>query len=545
MKKMLKRGISIMLALALCFTAMQITSLANTATKAEFQSLSEWVQMADDLLNRGKVYSSGKTEFDAAYNAAKNLLEAETASDEEITACIETLKTTWAGLKIETVTEIAPDGGRPNDDTDYANFGSSYNTASGKQPKIYYNINATGADFWSDIEMVYLYAYGYQTDTVTENLISGTTLPIGGTNASQNGIRLCTTDYVYNAFASSTEGWVNRGSIKKIEFSKAKLSNFINLGKLSQIMFCYQNDNNPDATLCAGSLFIVRSTYEKVPVSYELYKWINRAENLLAQDKTYVSGLGEFTVAVEAMYNADSTSNEDDLIDDLITAWNNLAYKETVVLGTPTLEGAGTDITESYTKEDDRLGDSYVCVQSNGKALAVRFDRIGEPEYPISFFDDITEIYFYVKGYQTEDSTLIPDSNWTNLNANSDVYLSSGPNISTSLKEFRVDVETVVNKLKSNGKETYLNLLMTQGQYNKPSTWIVGTLYATRSVKLSVAKCGDVNGDGDVNILDLVRANEYLEGLVDTIPDYSFDMNDDGKIDADDLTALKKVLLFG
>ena len=86
---------------------------------------------------------------------------------------------------------------------------------------------------------------------------------------------------------------------------------------------------------------------------------------------------------------------------------------------------------------------------------------------------------------------------------------------------------------------------MTQGQYNKPSTWIVGTLYATRSVKLSVAKCGDVNGDGDVNILDLVRANEYLEGLVDTIPDYSFDMNDDGKIDADDLTALKKVLLFG
>ena len=165
MKKMLKRGISIMLALALCFAAMQITSLANTATKAEFQSLSEWVQMADDLLNRGKVYSSGKTEFDAAYNAAKNLLEAETASDEEITACIETLKTAWAGLKIETVTEIAPNSGIAND-TGYANFGSSYNTASGKQPKIYYNINATGADFWSDIEMVYLYAYGYQTDTV-------------------------------------------------------------------------------------------------------------------------------------------------------------------------------------------------------------------------------------------------------------------------------------------------------------------------------------------------------------------------------------------
>lgn len=763
MKKMLQRSVSIIMVLALCLVSMQFTTLADTVTKAGFQSLSEWIEMADDLLSQGKEYASGKTEFDAAYNSAKSMLESESASDEEIIACIEDLKTAWAGLKNQTVTEIAPNSGIAND-TGYANFGSSYNTASGKQPKIYYNINATGADFWSDIEMVYLYAYGYQTATVTEDLISGTTLPKGGTNAAPNGIRLCTTDYVNSAYASSAEGWVNRSSIKKIEFSNAKLNKFIALGKVSQIMFCYQGDSSPNATLCAGSLFIVRSSYEQVPVSYELYKWVNRAENLLAQGKTYVAGLDEFNAAidaaknatdtddvdtlianikttwqaleyevkydlgypvvsggidttdtyekesddlgkryvrlnsnnsalkvrfdsvttsyygvdwfndvneiyfyirgyqtnattsapdsnwtminmnssiyvgsgpnvsttlkkatinvetfkkkltdnnckfqslllqqgqytkastwivgtlyatksaaeklpsdrifnwieraekildmdvtftegidefntaVEALYNADTTADEDALIADLKEAWNNLVYEETEILGTPTLEGAGIDITESYTKEDDRLGDSYVCVQSNGKALAVRFDRIGETGYPINFFDDITEIYFYVKGYQTDSVTSSPDSNWTNLNVNSSIYLSSGPNISTTLKKFNIDVAKLITKLESNGKDTYLNLLMTQGQYNKASTWIVGTLYATRTVKLSVADYGDVNGDGKVDAVDIVRAKKYLAGSASSIADYSLDMNDDDKYAADDLLALRNKFLNG
>ena len=153
----------------------------------------------------------GKEEFDAAYNDAKNLLEAETASDEEITACIETLKTTWAGLKIETVTEIAPDGGIANN-TGCEGFGSSYTTVSGKRPTIKYTINATGADFRADIEMIYVYAYGYQTASVTEELISGTTLPKGGKNADPNGI-------VYG------EGWNMPSNIPEEE--RANMNNYL------------------------------------------------------------------------------------------------------------------------------------------------------------------------------------------------------------------------------------------------------------------------------------------------------------------------------
>lgn len=755
MKKMLQRSISIILALSLCLVAMQFTALADTVTKAGLQTLSEWIEMADDLLSQGKEYASGKTEFDAAYNSAKSILESESASDEAIIECIEGLKNAWAGLKIETVTEIAPDGGIANN-TGCEGFGSSYTTVSGKRPTIKYTINATGADFRADIEMIYVYAYGYQTASVTEELISGTTLPKGGTDAAPNGVRLSTTDYSKNAYPSNTEGWVNRARLKKIEFSKEKLSNFIAVGELSQIMFCYLYDSNPDATLCAGSLFIVRSAFEQVPVSYELYKWVNRAENLLSQGKTYVAGLNEFNAAiyaaknataaddvdtlianikttwqaleyldvteiapidgvenntgctgfgnyyktsaavspkvqyvisdevradlatateiyvyaygykteagtndikiyenlyqgkeapevnliricdtdwadsvssqakftrgavrkytfarlpeastiqvalngtttvsntivvgslfivkgerneklpsdrlfnwidraekildmdvtftkgidefntaVEALYNADTTADEDALIADLKAAWNNLTYEETVVLGTPTLEGAGTNITESYTKEDDRLGDSYVCVQSNGKALAVRFDRIGETAYPINFFDDITEIYFYIRGYQTNATTSVPDSNWTMINMNSSIYVGSGPNVSTTLKKATIDVETFKKNLTDNNCK-FQSLLLQQGQYTKASTWIVGTLYATKTVKLSLADYGDLNSDGTVDVKDLVRAKKYFIGSVNDIAEYSLDMNDDDKFATDDLVSLRKKIL--
>ena len=141
MKKMLKRSISIILALSLCLVAMQITTLADTLTKADSQTLSEWIEMADDLLSQGKEYTSGKPEFYAAYHSAKNILESESASDEEVNKCIEGLKTAWAGLKFQTVTEIAPDGGIANN-TGCEGFGSSYTTVSGKRPTIKYTINA-------------------------------------------------------------------------------------------------------------------------------------------------------------------------------------------------------------------------------------------------------------------------------------------------------------------------------------------------------------------------------------------------------------------
>ena len=615
MKKMLKRSISIILALSLCLVAMQITTLADTLTKADSQTLSEWIEMAVDLLSQEKEYASGKDAFDQAYNDAVALSKSGVASTSQIEECIENLKTAWAGLEIESVTEIAPDVGIANN-TGCEGFGSSYKTVTGKQPTITYTINATGADFWADIEMIYVYAYGYQTASVTEDLILGTTLPKGDKNADPNAIRLTTTNYQNNAYPSdNTEGWVNRGSIKKIEFSKAKLSDFINLGKLPQIMFCYQKDSNPDATLCAGSLFIVRSAFEQVPVSYELYKWVNRAENLLAQGKTYKSGLNEFNAAIDAAKNATAADDVDTLIANIKTAWQVLKYEVKYNLGYPTVEG-GNDTTATYEKESDDLGDRYVRVDSKDSAIKVRFDYPAIDYVGVDWFDDVNEVYFYIKGYQTNATTSDPDSNWTTLNINSDIYYGTGPNVSTTLNKATVDVDSFKSKLTDNNCN-FQSLLLQQGKYYKASTWIVGTLYATKSVmaelpserlfmwieraekildmdvaftegydeftaaveamynadstsnddaliadlkaawnnltyvdgtktyKLSLADYGDANGDGNVDVRDIVRSKKYLAGITNEISDYSLDMNDDGRNAVDDLVAIRNKILNG
>ena len=56
---------------------------------------------------------------------------------------------------------------------------------------------------------------------------------------------------------------------------------------------------------------------------------------------------------------------------------------------------------------------------------------------------------------------------------------------------------------------------------------------------------GDLNGDEDVNILDLIRAKKVLAEVEGTeAKDFTLDMNSDGNEDISDLALLKKDLLF-
>ena len=756
MKKMLQRSFSIILALSLCLVAMQITVLADTVTKAGFQSLSEWVEMADDLLSRGKEYSSGKSEFDAAYDNAVNLLEAGIASDEEITDCIEDLKTAWAGLKIESVTEIAPVDGVAID-TGSALLGDYYAVVERTYPKFTYVVNA-GKDFWNDVSEVYVYAYAYTTSYGTTGTnIEGTTLPIGNKGSEVNYIYLSACDS--NATWSHINGgetYLTRGSLKKFSFTNDKLVS--KYSDTANLIFQLQKANAENVTMTAGSLFIVRSSSEQVPISYELFKWVNRAENLLSQGKTYVAGLDEFNTAIDAaknatdvaevdtlisniktawqaleyvdvieiapvdgvenntgctgfgnyyktlagkipavkyeiseeartaladateiyvyaygydtesgtndieicknlyqgvnapsvghiritdtgwkvnkyptcenkltrgvvrkytfeelpdastiqfalgedatvsttivvgslfivkgqkteklpsdrlfnwidraeellgadvaysdgleqfnaaitaMYNADVTSNEDTLVADLRAAWNNLYYDETVAIGAPSVEG-GNDITDSYTKEDDRLGDDYVCVQSNGKAMSVRLDCDAETGFPTEWFNNVKEIYFYTRGYQTENTTQKWSSQWTNATLNTSFSTSvycGGSNVNYAFSKYSIDKDTVLKEL--NGA-AFRNILVTQYELNEANTWIVGTLYATKTYKISLADYGDVNGDGLIDVKDLVRAKKYFAGITNEIEPYALDMNDDDKNAANDLVSLRNKLL--
>jgi len=55
---------------------------------------------------------------------------------------------------------------------------------------------------------------------------------------------------------------------------------------------------------------------------------------------------------------------------------------------------------------------------------------------------------------------------------------------------------------------------------------------------------GDVNGDGDINTLDLVQIVNYILDL--SIPDYecAADYNQDGSVDILDLVAIVNIILF-
>lgn len=71
------------------------------------------------------------------------------------------------------------------------------------------------------------------------------------------------------------------------------------------------------------------------------------------------------------------------------------------------------------------------------------------------------------------------------------------------------------------------------------------TVKSNLTLKAVWVKPGDANGDGEVNILDLIRMKKYAAGITEYTKanETASDMNDSGIIDALDLTVLRKLLL--
>lgn len=90
---------------------------------------------------------------------------------------------------------------------------------------------------------------------------------------------------------------------------------------------------------------------------------------------------------------------------------------------------------------------------------------------------------------------------------------------------------TVSGKLPSEAHSYYVEVTSTTG--------VVTTEY------VELGKCGDVNSDACVDILDLVRLKKMLSASSEQEDvDCNADMNSNGKLDAEDLTELRKALLF-
>lgn len=474
MKKQLRRTLSVIVSMVLTVSAFSSAFGASAAIYSD-NPLDEWIEMADALMAEGKNYTVGLEEFENAYNELYDLKNFGVTDSDRINSAIDALKTAWNGLAVSEVTEVAPTGGKANN-TGFAAFGEKYINKSGiKHFEINYNLGNPGADYWKDVNKIYVYAYAYNSsDEVTETM-EGTSLPKGSTVPNINYVRLVLNNSSLNwpgirPFTDDKEVYLSAKTVKKFEFTKESIvSKFTGSGNL---IFKQPSDCSQNINAYIGSLFIETLKYENAPASYELFNWVRRAEKLLANGKTYSEGLEAFKTAVNNAKAETDEAKTDEHISAIKAAWRALKYENAVIVAYPKAQKS-TDITG----ETEGLASGWLAVKSNGRQIEARFDAENGAAEKIAAAD---KVYFSIRGYRTSNTAQAPDANWSEILLNSNIYYktasgTSGPNISTVTKEFTFDKELVTEKL--NGLELS-TVLLKQGEYKSESVWIVSPIYA-------------------------------------------------------------------
>ena len=473
MKKQLRRTLSVIVSMVLTVSAFSSGFGASAAIYSD-DPLDEWIEMADALKAEGKNYTSGSEEFESAYNKLYDLKNLGVTDSTRINNAIEELKTAWNGLAVSETAEIPPSGGEANN-TGFADFGEKYINKNGiKHFEINYNLGNPSADYWKDVNKIYVYAYAYiSSDEVTET-IGETALPKGTTAPDVNYVRLALNNSDLNwpsikPLTDETEVYLSAKSVNKFEFTNESIaSKFTDGGNL---IFKQPGDCSENINAYIGSLFIEKLSYETAPASYDLFKWVERAEKLLTNGKTYSEGLEEFKSAVTAAKAEKDETKAEEHIAAVKTAWRALKYENSKIVAYPKAQNS-TDITG----ETEGLESGWLAVKSNGRQIEARFDALSGATEKIAAAD---KVYFSISGYRTSNTAQAPDANWSLINLNSSVYYGSGPNVAVGLREFSLDKETISGKL--NGAELS-TVLLKQGAYNSESVWIVSPIYAVTYV---------------------------------------------------------------
>lgn len=95
-----------------------------------------------------------------------------------------------------------------------------------------------------------------------------------------------------------------------------------------------------------------------------------------------------------------------------------------------------------------------------------------------------------------------------------------------------------------NNEETYVGTFSFNSVKASSVDGRTSTVLENTSVDWSVSSTiGDVNGDGKVDVRDLVRFKKKLVGITVTFIEANADCTDDGKVDAADIVQLRKILL--
>lgn len=470
MKKQLRRTLSIIVSMVLAVSAFSSGFGASAAIYSD-NPLDEWIEMADALKAEGKAYTVGASAFDEAYDNLLYLKSMGATDSETINSAIDALKTAWNGLAVSEVTEAAPNGGVEND-TGFAGFGKKYISKTDiKRFEISYNLGKPGADYWKDVNRIYVYAYAYNNSDEISESIGETSLPKGTNKPNINYVRLVLDNKSLNwpgikPLTNGSEVFLSANTVNKFEFTNESIvSKFTAEGNL---IFKQPSDCSENINAYIGSLFIERLEYETAPVSYELFNWVRRAEKLLANGKTYTDGLDSFKSAVSAAKAETDAAKAAEHIEAIKAAWRALKYENAEIIAYPKAQSS-TDITN----ETDGLESGWLAVKSKGKIIETRFDTISGAAGKIAASD---KVYFSIRGYQIADTSKRPELNWTTINLNSSsLYYGAGPSVETYLKKFEFDKDTLSSKL--NGAELS-TILLKQGGYNAESVWIVSPIYA-------------------------------------------------------------------
>lgn len=494
--------------------------------------LFQWIQRAERLLAnakmQGKTYIEGLDVFNSALSAAKS------ATDESaVDTIISSIKAAWRGLKYETAAEVialpmVENGTDISSKIDGIENGWLGIQSNGKRIQTRFDTVSGGNEKLAEADRIYFSIRGWQTVDTTKAPDTNWTI----VNLNNSG------DMYYGAGPNVAV------SLKEYTFDKTKLLNTLNGAEFTSLLL-KQGGYNSASVWVVSPLYAAKQGYEQLP-SDRLLVWIERAEELLSDSsKSFTNGFDSFNAALDACRSADESSDAGALIANLKAAWNNLEYDEKIEIGYPSAEGVSVDDTfVPDESESEMFGSRYLKV-ADSKILKVRFDSSVLNYRNRAWFDDVKEIYFYVRGYLIDNAELQPESNWTGLNLNGTTYLSGGPNISVKLQKFNIATETLKKKMDENSVTEFRSILMQQGEYIQPSAWEVGTMYAVKSGKAHIADYGDVNDDGVINILDLVRAKKYFADTEQTVSEYALDMNDDNRLNADDLASVRKLLLSG
>lgn len=204
-----------------------------------------------------------------------------------------------------------------------------------------------------------------------------------------------------------------------------------------------------------------------------LSAWIELAEKLLKEDKTYISGLTEFETALTA---AKAGGDEQVLIQNLKSAWQGLWYTVRTQVSVPD--------TYSLNNSDEGFGTHY----STKSAAQPQFEwKISSSE---EYWSNVVSFDFYVSGYITDSPNQNPNANSANLSlkfTNSDEYQYFGSTygitkkgFSPTAKQFTIPASRFIDVMSQNGYNCELLVFKNASGEAASNTITVGSLFVTK-----------------------------------------------------------------